>query len=372
MHFNAWLTLAFTASAIARPDGVVDSINKRDVNNVNSLPAIKNTIEVLKKDGDELDKAIAALTKENVATQIDVINSKLNKLGSDSSAQAAKMKASGAVGIFEVSGLLSSATQATWTTLLKETFQVVNQTSIDIMAKRDIVKDSGKIDSIATSIRAQKKGIMDIIAVIPGQVPAAVKNQVSSMAAKAASSAAAQATAGAAAPKMPQIPDINDPKVQETLGKAIDGFLEQVINIVSGKQESFTLPALPPGMTLPAGMPGMPGMPGAPAAAAGGMGDMPGMPGMDASAPAPAAPMATAAPSVPTVPKAAPPKMSGMPGMAAPASPAPMATAAPSMPTVPKAAPPKMSGMPKMPMKGTGGSAKGAKGPAVEFVERRF
>jgi hypothetical protein len=332
MHFNAWLTLAFTASAVARPDGVVDNLNRREVLNVANLPAIKGTFEVLTKDGDELDKAIAALTKENVATQIDVIASKLTKLSSDSSAQAAKISKSGAIGLLEISGLLSTANQNTWTALIKETIRVVNQTSIDIMAKRDITKglEGPKLETLSKAIKSQKKGIMDIVATVPGQIPPAVKNQMSQFAAKAASSMAAQATAGATAPKMPAMPDINDPKIQESLGKAIDGFLDQVVAIVTGKQDAFIMPALPAGVTLPAGMQLPPGIsiPGAaptPAPAAGGMGDMANMPGMAAPAPAPTAP-----------------KM------------------------------PKGTGMPKMPTKGTGGTPKGAKGPAAEFVERRF
>jgi hypothetical protein len=310
MHYSSWLSLAFSASVIARPEGVVDSVGKlavRDVQDVAALPAIKGTFEVLSKDGDELDKAIAALTKENAATQVDVITSKLAKLSTDTSAQAAKIGKSGPLGILELSGLLSQKTQDVWIGLAKEAIRVVNQTSIDIMAKKDITKtlEPAKLETLSKAIKSQKKGIMDIIAIIPGQIPPAVKTQISNMAAKAASSAAAaQATAGAdgaaAAPKMPKIPDINDPKIQEALGKGIDDFLDQVVNIVSGKQEAFNMPALPAGVTLPPGI----NLPGTPAAAspASGMGDMAGMPGM-AAPPAAEAPKATTAPKVPTTPK---------------------------------------------------------------------
>jgi hypothetical protein len=326
MHYSSWLSLAFSASVIARPEGVVDSVGKltvRDVQDVAALPAIKGTFEVLTKDGDELDKAIAALTKENAASQIDVIASKLTKLSTDTSAQAAKIGKSGPLGILELSGLLSQKTQDVWTGLAKEAIRVVNQTSIDIMAKRDITKtlEPAKLDSLSKAIKSQKKGIMDIVAIIPGQIPTAVKTQISNMAAKAASSAAAaQATAGAdgaAAPKMPKIPDINDPKIQEALGKGIDDFLDQVVNIVSGKQESFIMPALPAGVTLPPGI-NLPGTPAAASPASGGMGDMAGMPGM-AAPPAAEAPKATTAPKVPTTPKTPAKSVPKMPAKGSPA-----------------------------------------------------
>jgi len=284
----------------------------------------------LTKDGEALDQAIAALTAANAATQIDVIAAKLNQMSIDTSAQAKKLNASGSIGMLEITGLLSTATQTTWTNLLNHTLQVVTQTSTDIAAKKDIVKNSGKTDVLAKAIRAQKKGIMDIVSVIPGQIPPAVKNGISSMAAKAASSAAAAAATaspGAAAPpKMPKMPDMNDPKLQETLSKAIDGILDQIIAVVEGKQEGFTLPAGMP--TPPAGFKGAGGLPG----------------GIPTGAPA--------------APKASAPAMDGMAGMAGmPGMPAATPKAA-----APKPAAPKATALPKV----TGLPVKGAKGPAVQ------
>lgn len=332
MHYSSWLTLAFSASAIARPEGVVDRISKFVIRDVANLPAIKETVEVLTKDGDVLDKAIAALTKENAGTQVDVITKALSQLNTDSSAQAAKMKKSGVIGLVELSGLLSAKTKETWTALAKEATHIVNQTSIDIIAKKNITKslEPAKLDTLCKAIKSQKKGIMDIMVIVPGQIPPAVKAQIDNMAAKnAAKAAAAPATNGTTAPpKQPKLPDLNDPKTQAAIEKYVDSFLDQVVNIVSGKQEAFIMPALPPGVTLPPGVGTGPKAAAPAAPASGASGDMADMPGMPAAPPAAEAPKTASAP--------------------------------------------KSKGLPKSPAKGTSAKSPSKQGPAVEYVERKL
>lgn len=305
MRYTSWLTLAFSASAIARPEGVVDRVDRlptRDVLDIANLPAIKGTVEVLTKDGDAVDKAITALTKENAATQVGIIITALDKLSVDTSAQAAKIGKSGSIGILEISGLLSTKNQEVWKGLLMEALRVVNTTSLDIIAKKDITKDlpEPKLAALSKAIKAQKKGIMDIVAIMPGQVPPAVKSQLDSMIAKQAKGAGGD---GAAPPKLP---NLSDPEVQKKLGTSVDDFLDQVVQIVSGKKESFQLPA---GVNLPAGI-NLPAISGTPKAdgstGSTGSGDMAGMPGMAAAPPATEAPAAAAAPKPAAAPKTVP------------------------------------------------------------------
>ncbi|KAE9974097.1 hypothetical protein BLS_000602 [Venturia inaequalis] len=257
MHYSSWLTLAFSASAIARPEGVVDQVGRlrvRDVQDVRNLPAVKSTIELLTKDGEALDKAIQGLTKENAATQVNVIVKALDKMNVDTSAQAAKLSKSGAVGMLEISGLLSAKNKEVWTGLATEALRVANQTSQDMMAKRDITKalPEAQLATLSKAIKSQKKGIMDLVVAAPGQIPPAVKSQMESAIAKQAANPKTAAD-GSAAPA-PKIPNLNDPAVQKKLSASIDDFLDQVVNVVSGKQESFKMPegvTLPPGVNLP-------------------------------------------------------------------------------------------------------------------------
>jgi hypothetical protein len=59
------------------------------------------------------------------------------------------------------------------------------------------------------------------------------------------------------------MPDLNDPKLVDGLSKAIDGFLDQIIAVLKGQQESITMPALPSGFVPKgAGIPKMSVAPG--------------------------------------------------------------------------------------------------------------
>ncbi|QDS70210.1 hypothetical protein FKW77_006923 [Venturia effusa] len=262
MRYSSWLSLAFCASAIARPEGVVDRIGRLSVRDVQAvqdartLPAIKSTVETLTKDGDALDKAISALTKENAPAQVDVITKALDKLSTDTVASAANIGKSGSIGLFELSGLLTAKSKEAWTEMAKEAINIVMQTSQDITGKKDITKNlpEPKMAVLSKAIKDQKKGIMDLIATIPGQIPPSVKSQMESMITKAAANSAKPAADGSAAPPMPKPPKLDDPEVVKTLSKTVDEFLEQIVNTVSGKEDSSNLPKgshSPPGVTAP-------------------------------------------------------------------------------------------------------------------------
>jgi uncharacterized membrane protein (DUF2068 family) len=315
MHTSTLITLGFTSLALAR-EYVPTRFETRAVAN---LPAVKATIEVVARDAAALDSAIVALTEANANSQLDIINKNLLTMAADLSQQAKKINASGAVGVMEAAGLLSTKTQQEWMALVTKLNTTAFSTYDHIMAKKDIVKTTGKIDKITPGIKAQKQGILDIISTVPGQIPAAIKNQLSSMLAKAAT--ATPAAGASPRPKMPGMDDLMGPGMLTSAGKLIDDLLDQIINILSGKADAFTVPAAIAG-ALPAGA--------LPTGAAGGI------------AP-PAAPKATAAPK---------------------ASAAPSASAAPKASAVPKAsAAPKAAAAPKSTAKGS------AKGPVAQFDE---
>jgi hypothetical protein len=308
MHTSTLLTLGFTSLALAR-EYVPTRFETRAVAN---LPAVKATIEAVARDAAALDSSIAALTEANANSQLDIINKNLLTMAADLSQQAKKINASGAVGVMEAAGLLSTKTQQEWMALVTKLNTTAFSTYEHIMTKKDIVKTTGKIDKITPGIKAQKQGILDIISTVPGQIPAAIKGQLSSMLAKAAS--ATPAAGASPRPKMPSMDELMGPGMVTSAGKIIDDLLDQIINILSGKADAFTMPA---------------GLPAVPTGAAGGMAS-------------PAAPKATAAPK---------------------ASPAPSASTGPKASTAPKASVPKAAAAPKSTAKGS------AKGPIAQFEE---
>jgi hypothetical protein len=283
MRSSSLIVLGFATIALA---------NLNDILTEASLPAIKATIQVVDRDATALDASIAALTAENVNTQLGTINKNLLTLSSDLSAQAKKIGASGALGIMEIAGLLSTKNSQEWIALATKLNATAFSTYGHIVAKKDIVKASGQVDKIVPGIKSQKQGILDIIAIVPGQVPSVVKGQLNSLAAKMVPAAAG------ATGKPASIDDLMaGPAAIESIGKVIDEVLNQIIGVIKGTQETFTLPAgfeLPAGLTLPTGLP------------------QGGLSGADVPAAVPAAPTATPKASSPKAssPKASLPKAS--------------------------------------------------------------
>jgi hypothetical protein len=273
------IALGFATIAVARQIYPRSGLEARAEAN---LPTIKATIQIVDRDAVALDASISALTAANADTQLDTINKNLLTLAADVSAQAKKIGASGAVGITEITGLLSSKNQAEWMALATKVNTTVFSTYNHIVEKKDVVKASGKVDKIVPGIKAQKKGLLDVVAIVPGQIPAAVKGLLGNLGGKAAG--------GASAPKLPSLEELTGPAATEKLGKIIDDALDQIIAVLKGTQETFTVPA---GIDLS----GIPLPTGLPKAASGG-----------SPAAAPAAP--TVAPAAPktTKPKSSSPK----------------------------------------------------------------
>jgi hypothetical protein len=227
MRSSVLLAFGLSSLAIASPRNIA----ARDVNN---LPTIKATLQIANTDAAAIAAAINALTAANADTQSDIINNAILKLSSDLSAQAKKIGASGSVGIMEAAGLLQEKNRNEWLTLVKSLADNTNATFTAITSKLEIIKVSGKVDKVTSGIKSQKQAILDIIAIVPGQIPSAVKG------------ALPKSIGGTA---LPDITAINSPENVAAIGKSIDNLLDQLIGILKGTQTAFSLP---PGVSLPA------------------------------------------------------------------------------------------------------------------------
>jgi hypothetical protein len=289
MRSSTIIALGFTTLAAARQTYPRSRLEARAEAN---LPTIKATIQAIDRDAGVLDASIVALTAANAATQLDVINKNLLTMAADVSAQAKKIGASGAVGIGEAAGLLSSKNQAEWTTLATKVNTTVFSTYNHIIEKKDIVKASGKVDKIVPGIKAQKQGILDMVAIVPGQIPSSLKGMLNNLGKSAGGS-----SGGASAPKLPSLDELTGPAGQQKIGQVVDDLLDQVIAVLKGTQETFTMPA---GINL-GGIALPTGSGSAPAAASAAPSAAP-----KATTPKAAAPKATSSPKATTSSKGVP------------------------------------------------------------------
>jgi len=276
------LSLGLSTFAAARNILVRDSYNQFDVRSEANLPAIKATIQTVTKDAAALDAAIKGLTATNADTQSDIINKALLQLSSDTSAQAKKINASGAVGITEGMGLMSSKAQTEWGTLIKALFDTANSTYFQLVEKKDIIKAGGKVDKVVPGIKAQKQSLLDILSIVPGQIPSSLKSIIAG--------ALKGSTSGVTGEPL-NIDNLSSPATLAKYGTLIDDFLDQIIASLKTGGNSLTMPG---GLAAPSGVPSL-----APSGAAVGA-------AVGAPTPAPALPKAV--PTPPPVPaKAAPP-----------------------------------------------------------------
>jgi len=233
------ISLGLAAFSVAR----VTSIQDRSPNNAahnlearaeQNIPAIKAALQVGQKNAKAIEEAIKGLTAANIDTQSDVINKALLQLSSDTTASAAKIKASGAVGIMEATGLLSSKAQAEWGTLLKTIFESVNSTFTELTSKQEIIKTGGKVDKVVPGIKAQKQSILDIMSIVPSQIPSSIKSIINS---------ALKGSTSAVSGEPLDLENLAKPATLEKYGKIIDNLLDQVIGNLKGTATGLTVPA---------------------------------------------------------------------------------------------------------------------------------
>lgn len=288
-------SLGLATSAVAAVTGsrhshFVTNLETRAEAAAQNLPAIKTAIQVGAKDAAALDEAVKALTAANVDTQSDVINKLLLQLAADSSDSAKKIGASGAVGVMEAMTLTSQKTQQEWGGLIKGLITSANSTMVQLQSKQEMISKAGKVDKVVPGIRAQKQAILDLMAIVPGQIPASVKGSINGM--------LKGSNSGVTGEPM-DLDNLSKPATLEKYGKLIDSFLDQMIGNLKNGTSSYTLPpgtgapgpAMMPNMAMPASAPA------APAAPVGSTAPI---------APAPAKPVPAPAKSSPMSAKAAP------------------------------------------------------------------
>lgn len=247
MRFSSFLAIGLSTLALA-----IDS-SEQTSNGALNLPAIQAAAQVANKDAAALSAAIAGLTAANADTQVTVINQALVTLSNDLSQQAKKINASGAISFTELSSsLLTENGRKPWIDLVVGLFNVANSTAVGLAAKSDLIKKGpGNVDKAVEGIKSTKKAILDLLSVIPSQIPPAILTQISKLAPTLASYAtAAASSAGVQAPKVPTLNEILGPKMLEEAGKQIDDVLDQIINLLKGTQTAFTI-RLPPGISIP-------------------------------------------------------------------------------------------------------------------------
>jgi hypothetical protein len=272
------------------------SLHPRDVQ---SLVNIKSSLKHGTEGVNAVVNALQAVTAANAKQQLGTVNTLLTKLSSDVSADMKKLKASGTIGITEILGLLQESSRNELFSSIGGLFTALNSTAFAVGSKRDIIKASGAVDTVVPGIKSLKQGLMDIIAIVPSQVPAIAKGPIDGIitniingAAKGASPAGGapggtpvkppglfrrqteakgKGSAGkCSAPKSspPKSSSgsgsagalenlLTSPESQAAIGKAIDGALDQLIAWLRGTTDTLIPQELMDGLAkgIPKGIP---------------------------------------------------------------------------------------------------------------------
>jgi len=266
MHFKAFLGLTLAALSAAQYSSPSrHGFARRDVQ---TLVTIKSALKAGLAGLKEVDGPIKAITAANAKDQLKTINTALLKLSSDTSANIKKIRSSGTIGIGEIMGLLGEAGRNELIGIISNLFGGLNDTLTDVMAKRDIIKNTGAVDSVVPGIKSTRQALVDIVAVVPSQVPGIAKGIINGVIAQVIAATPPPAGAApAAAPAEPApkgkggkgakgaapggavtIDNIITPQMLESIGKTIDGLLDQGIAVLKGTQETINLP---PGLSRP-------------------------------------------------------------------------------------------------------------------------
>jgi hypothetical protein len=145
---------------------------------VQSLVNIKSSLKHGTEGVIAVDNALQAVTATNAKEQLGTVNTLFTKLSSDVSADMMKLKASGTIGIGEILGLLQEAGRNELIATIGGLFTALNNTALTVGTKRDIIKASGAVDTVVPGIQSLKQGLVDIIAIVPSQVPAIAKGPI--------------------------------------------------------------------------------------------------------------------------------------------------------------------------------------------------
>jgi hypothetical protein len=311
MLYKTFFYLTLLGSSTAQALSSQPHAERLHSRDVQSLVNIKSSIKHGTDGVVAVDNALKTITAANVKEQLGTVNTLLTKLSSDVSADMKKLKASGTIGIGELLGLVQEAGRNDLIATIGGLFTALNNTAITVGSKRDIIKASGAVDTVVPGIKSLKQGLVDILAIVPSQVPAIAKgpidgiiNSIINGAPKGDTPPGAVAPPGGVsatppailrrqtdakgkgvggrggaakggAPKGGAAPKASAPKAssgssggalenllaspasQEAIGKAIDGALDQLISWLKGTTENLIPPELADALAkgIPTGAP---------------------------------------------------------------------------------------------------------------------
>jgi hypothetical protein len=243
MRFNSWYLAGFAALAVARHPAIVprsDAVERA----IQNLPAIKASLGTLKSDLQKLDSLFNAITTSNVGSQLETINKHLKKMNTDATTQTKKLSSSGEIKTNELLSFLNSKTQTEWMTLLVDLLGVANTTITDVGKKRDIIKASGKADTIADGLRLQKDSILKIWDGSLTQFPSIVKGMfgLSGSSGKGKGKTSKSGKSGKSGKSSGPLINLGDPAIREKIGSSVGDLFDQVIEYLKGTKDSISLP----------------------------------------------------------------------------------------------------------------------------------
>jgi len=280
MHCKTVLCLTLLGSSTAQYQSrYANGLHPRDALEVLTLPSIKSALKHGTEGVTAVGNALKSVTAANAKEQLGVVNSALLKLASDVTGDTKKMKSSGAIGIGEILGLLSEAPRNELIGAISGLFSALNNTAFAVGDKREIIKASGGIDIIVPGIKAQRQGLVDIVSIVPSQVPSIAKgpingiiNSIFNGAGKSASpptraalfrrqttpkgkgkgttgksttpKASSSGSASSSSGGLTLDSLLSSPESLEATGKVIDGALDQLISWLRGTTDNLLPPEL--------------------------------------------------------------------------------------------------------------------------------
>jgi len=251
MHFNSWFITGFATLAVARHAAILPRSDASE-RAIQSLPGIKTSLGTLKSDLQKLDSLFNAMTSSNVESQLVAINKHLKKMNSDSGTATKKLTSTGELKLNEILGFLNSKTQTEWMTFLGDLLKVANSTITDVTKKRDIIKASGKADTIAEGLKLQKNSVLTIFDAALLQFPSIAKGMFglsggSGKGKGKGKSSKSGGKSGKSGKSSGPIINLGDPALREQIGTGVGNLFDQVLDYLKGTKDSISLP-------VPAGM----------------------------------------------------------------------------------------------------------------------
>jgi len=246
MHFNSWFITGFATLAVARHAAILPRSDATE-RAMQSLPGIKTSLGVLKTDLQKLDSLFNAMTSSNVESQLVAINKHLKKMNTDSGTATKKLTSTGELKLNELLGFLNSKTQNEWMTFLVDLLGVANSTITDVTKKRDIIKASGKADTIAEGLKLQKDSVLKIFDAALLQFPSIAKGMFGLSGGsgkgkgKGKGKSSKSSKSGSGKSSGPII-NLGDPELRAKIGSSVGDLFDQVLDYLKGTKDSISLP----------------------------------------------------------------------------------------------------------------------------------